>query len=828
MPDSALDEGTRGPGRPDAGLRECVERNRLIVETTAQGIWVVDAAGRTTYANRALSGILGRPIDDIMGRAPEDFAFPEEREAVAAERRRHLVGESAVFERRFRRADGSTVWVDIAVTPVPAQEGGSAGAFALVTDITDRRRLQDALRDRAQRQRAGADLAQRALTGESPDALLDDVCRTVAAALDVELVAALRLAPDRRLLSVVAGVGWPGEPAVLPPVDAAEGTLSARALATAEPVVAQGAGAHDPFVNSGYLAELGVRASMAVVVGTPERPWGILSAHTRRSRTFTEDDVDFVRMAAATMGAAITRHRTIEELRASEQRHRTLVTLMPDAVGVTDREGRLTFVSPRAAQIFGTSSADELLGIRVMDWVLPADRETAAARVACVLRGEDTPPAVYRMRRADGSATEVEIASRPLRDDQGHPVALVSVLRDASRRREQEREHLRLRDELAQARRMETIGNLAGGVAHDFNNLLSVMLTGSELALRGLPVDSPVRLEIEECRAAAVRAAALTRQLLAFSRRQVVAPQRLPPDECLADTASLLRRLIGENIVLDVALGAGDVAVWLDPTQLEQAVMNLAVNARDAMPRGGTLRIASRVCEPTAERRRAVPGLAPGAHVEIAVADDGEGMAPEVMARVFEPFFTTKAAERGTGLGLSVVYGIVKQGGGHVEVESEPGRGSTFRMLFPVVGAIAGLKRAADAAAAAHGRGERILLVEDEDSVRRALGRVLAGAGYAVTAEAHPAAALDRFRAGPGAFDLVVTDVLMPGMSGVELGGRLRAIRPELRIIYCSGYAQGRLDEGLRPEAGAVFLEKPVEQQVLLGRVRELLDRPAA
>jgi signal transduction histidine kinase/CheY-like chemotaxis protein len=381
-------------------------------------------------------------------------------------------------------------------------------------------------------------------------------------------------------------------------------------------------------------------------------------------------------------------------------------------------------------------------------------------------------------------------------------------------------EQRRLEELVRESQKLESVGRLAGGVAHDFNNILTVILG----CLDGLD-DGAGRVEIAEIRAAAGRARELTRQLLAFARRQPIAPVALEVGALLRDGERLAARLLGEDVVVSVDAGPGLWRVLADAGQLQQVVLNLAANARDAMPRGGTFVIrAANVAVDGAEAAR-VPGLAAGDHVLLSFADSGEGMPPDVRAHAFEPFFTTKAAGRGTGLGLATVWGIVKQVGGHVAVHSEPGRGTRFDVWLPRAPEGAATAPVRDPTPAPRGRGaERVLVVEDEPSVREVTVRSLRRAGYRVVEAGDAAAALAAAAASEEPIHLLVTDVVMPGMSGRDLAEALSRVRPALRVLYVSGYShetiahRGVLDEGIE------FLQKPFTPASLLARVRQVLD----
>jgi signal transduction histidine kinase len=381
-------------------------------------------------------------------------------------------------------------------------------------------------------------------------------------------------------------------------------------------------------------------------------------------------------------------------------------------------------------------------------------------------------------------------------------------------------------EQLRQSQKLEAIGRLAGGVAHDFNNLLTGILGSVEAVIRTLPSADPRRADVVDIESAALRAAALTRQLLAFSRRQVIAPRVLILNEVVAGMERLLRRILGEEIELQASLDQRPLRVLADQGQLEQVILNLAVNARDAMPGGGRLTLATSAVELGAEDAARRPGLRPGPHALLEVRDSGTGMSPEVQSHLFEPYFTTKERGKGTGLGLSTVYGILHQAGGDVQVRSQVGAGTVVRVLLPLCPTAATPDPAATRPRAMRGT-ETVLVVEDDALVRRHAVRALEGAGYTVLQAADGEEALRGVLAGELRVDLLVSDVTMPRLGGVELAARARDHRPDLRVLYISGHEGERaeLDRALRD--GTALLAKPFTPSELACRVRELLDGPS-
>jgi nitrogen-specific signal transduction histidine kinase/CheY-like chemotaxis protein len=405
-----------------------------------------------------------------------------------------------------------------------------------------------------------------------------------------------------------------------------------------------------------------------------------------------------------------------------------------------------------------------------------------------------------------------------VRGDKGEVVEYIAICQDTSDRRD-------LEARLRQSQKMEAVGRLAGGVAHDFNNLLTVITGYSERLLAQLDADDARRKAADAIKRAADRAAALTHQLLAFSRRQVLAPKVIDLNAIVGAMHKLLRRLIGEDIELVTIAGAGLWPVKADPNQFEQVIMNLAVNSRDAMPRGGVLRIETANVDLDAEFTRHHVGLQPGAYVMLAVSDTGCGMDEHTLGHLFEPFFTTKEQGKGTGLGLSTIYGIVKQSGGYIWVESEPGRGATFRIYLPRVHEAVDAQPVSGQEATAPRGWETVLLVEDEESVRLLLRDSLRRFGYAVVDAASGPEAIEIADRHDGPIHVLLTDMVMPHMNGWEVAETVMARRPGIKVIYMSGYIEHALPENRGLDAGIAFLGKPFSPDALGWKVREVLDR---
>jgi len=509
----------------------------------------------------------------------------------------------------------------------------------------------------------------------------------------------------------------------------------------------------------------------------------------------------------------VTDRRLVEEaLRAAEERLKTLVANAPVVLFALDRDGTFTLSEGRALESLGLKPG-EVVGRSVYD--LYADTPAVVENVRRALGGEEFASVVDVGRYA------FETRYTPLRDAEGRVTGLIGVATDVTERR-------RLEEQLRQSQKMEAIGRLAGGVAHDFNNLLAAIQGHAELMLGRLEPGQPLHRNASEVQKAAARGALLTRQLLAFSRKELIAPRALDVNLVVAEMESMLRRLIGEQIELETSLAGFPLLVRCDRGQLEQVILNLAVNARDAMPTGGRLAIGVAAADLEDAALLDHPGARPGPHVALTVSDQGCGMDAHTLAHLFEPFFTTKSAGKGTGLGLSTVYGIVQQSSGHVRVESEPGRGSTFTVFLPQAeeAPVAG-EPERPVGDAMHGV-ETVLLVEDEEAVRSMVRDALEGRGYRVLVARNGIEALDLAGRYAETIDLLVTDVVMPHMNGGELAARLERIKPGLRVLFVSGYTDDAIIRHGVLEARTAFLQKPFPLDVLARTVREVLDAPSA
>ncbi len=515
-----------------------------------------------------------------------------------------------------------------------------------------------------------------------------------------------------------------------------------------------------------------------------------------------------------------------------EDRYRLIAENSVDVIALLDLSMHCTYASPSLERFTGFAP-EEAIDKPLSETLTPESLSLAGSAFAEELAVVGSGGADLKRHRImelehyrkDGSTVWGEVRASFVRDESGRPSGILCVTRDITERKQAEQEKAKLEQELLQAQKVEAIGRLAGGVAHDFNNMLTVINSYASFAIEDLDESDPIRDDVLQIKEAGQRATALVRQLLAFSRRQVMEIEVLEPGETIRGLEKMLRRLLGEDIELFIHCCEELGMVRADKAQIEQVIMNLVVNARDAMPRGGRLVLeATNVLLDEAFARRH-PGTSPGPFILLSVSDTGAGMSDETRARIFEPFFTTKGEGKGTGLGLATAYGIVRQSGGAIVVKSEAGAGSTFEVYLPRVDEIR--HGAASPAPAPEVKGnETVLVVEDEPGVRAIAERSLRNAGYQVLLAANAGEALLYFEQPDRRMDLLLTDVVLPHMSGKQLADRLRDLCPSIRVLYMTGYADETIARHGVADPDVRLISKPFTGLDLTRRVREVLDEP--
>ncbi|MGB8801207.1 MAG: PAS domain S-box protein [Candidatus Acidiferrales bacterium] len=557
---------------------------------------------------------------------------------------------------------------------------------------------------------------------------------------------------------------------------------------------------------------------LGVPLRTPAATIGVLVVqHYENEAAYTERDLEFLASVGGQIALAIDRKRAEEKIRESEARLRVLVEQLPAVLWTVSKE--LCFTSALGAGLTRLGlKPNQIVGVSLFDYFETSD--PGFLPIAAHRRAIAGEPTTFHVEWKGGSYTcHVE----PLRTAEGELQGAICMALDITDRRQ-------LEEQLRQAQKMEAVGRLAGGIAHDFNNLLMVIQGYADLLTERLAEGDPLRRNAEQIQTASQRATSLTRQLLAFSRKQMLAPKVLSIHSVVGDMEKILRRLIGEDVQLETSSAPDLGLVKADRSQIEQVILNLAVNARDAMPEGGRLTIETANVDLDESFSHSSVMLSPGPYVMLAVTDNGCGMDAETQAHIFEPFFTTKEKGKGTGLGLATVYGIVKQSGGYVWVYSEPGRGTSFKVYLPRVWdeqSSPGRDRRIDGQALPQGT-ETVLLVEDEKGVRELAREYLEMTGYTVIEAENGHTALELAGLHSGPIHLLMTDVVMPGISGRELSERVRAIRPGIRVLFMSGYTdQAVVHHGIL-ETDAVLLQKPFTVAALAAKLRDILNLEVA
>ena len=748
--------------------REQAEEFTAVAQALPLGMLVIDPSGRYLYANAPAMRLLGMTLEEAGGTGWQQRIHPDDRERVAAgvARVRQARG-SFESEHRHVEADGGVTWVRTSTFGI--WDGDELRRLVtLLEDVTERRRDAEALRE--------SELRFRTIAEAAPIGILlsDATSRVLYANAETERITG-------RTAAALSEGGWAElvHPEDLP-----------RLVETMQRD-------HEP--SAGFAVALRVVRGDGSVLRTEAQARNLYVDGVRTGRlTLVSDVTERYRMEAAL-------HESEELFRElAENIDAVFYLARPDATGVD-------YVSPGFWSIWGRTPAElqeqpELW----MDAIHPDDR---AGVHEAFSRDRAGFHAEYRIVRPDGSVRWISDRSFPVRDAAGELVRIAGVATDETTRRT-------LETQLLQAQRLESIGRLAGGVAHDFNNLLTVILSHAAFARQDAAQADEDLAAIEQ---AGARASELTAQLLAFARRQVIEPRIIDLNVLTTQIDRMLRRLIGEHVQLETVLEPQLWPVRVDPAQMEQVLLNLAVNARDAMPNGGTLTLETANVVLDAGYVASHADVQPGEYVMLAVSDNGEGIDPALLPMIFEPFFTTKPSGVGTGLGLATCYGIIRQAGGHIWAYSEPGNGATFKLYLPrALGALS------DVASGGPGKpvrgNETVLLVEDDVSVRAIAVRALRAQGFVVLEAGDGIEALEVARQHSGEIHILVTDVVMPRLGGKELAERLVAERPQIKVLFASGYTRNAIVHQGVLEQGTQFLQKPYVPASLTKKVREVLD----
>ncbi|MGH9714374.1 MAG: PAS domain S-box protein [Candidatus Acidiferrales bacterium] len=793
--------------RAEEAQHRAEERFRSLFENAVEGIFQTTPEGHLLSANPALARMCGYSSPEEMLGSVHDVAesFYVDRQLRAEFMR--LIEENGFvegFEYQIRRKDGAAIWVSEHARAVRDSDGRILSYEGTIEDITEHKRAE----------------LERQVTFEIIHAVnvtdkLDDLLGLIHLALNKVLYAencfVALFEPATGMFHFPFFVDQFDE---APPPQKVGRSCTAYVYRTGQAMLIPQR-EFDQLAEQGEVELVGTPSPswLGVPLRTPAATIGVLVVqHYDDEDAYKERDLEFLSSVGGQIAFAIERKRAEEKVRESEARLRVLIEQLPAVLWTVDKDLRFTSVLGAGLTRLGLKP-NQLVGMSLLDYFETADQTFLP--VAAHRRAVAGEAMTFHIEWKSGSYA---CHAEPLRNARGELQGAICMSLDITDRKQ-------LEEQLRQAQKMEAVGRLAGGIAHDFNNLLMVIQGYADLLTDRVPVDDPLRRNAEQIQMAAQRATSLTRQLLAFSRKQMLAPKVLNIQAVVADMEKILRRLIGEDVELETSSAPDLGLVKADRSQIEQVILNLAVNARDALPQGGRLTIETANVELDASYAHPPAVLSPGKYVMLAVTDNGCGMDAETQAHIFEPFFTTKEKGKGTGLGLATVYGIVKQSGGYVWVYSEPGRGTSFKIYLPrLEDQQPGNTRDRKPESQSLPRGsETVLLVEDEKGVRELAREYLEMSGYTVIAAENGYTALELAAMHAGQIHLLMTDVVMPGISGRELAERITQIRPGIKILYMSGYTdQAVVHHGIL-ESDAVLLQKPFTAAALASKLREIL-----
>jgi two-component system cell cycle sensor histidine kinase/response regulator CckA len=813
---------------------------RTFFENAPTGKAVTRPDGSFLRVNPAFAEMLGYSVEDLTASSFGSVTHPDDA-ALSREAARSLIaGERQVvsMEKRYLTRAGAVVAAHVITRLRRDAAGHPLCFFTHIENLTERKQAElnvQTAEERLRRQRNA--LIQLGYEAGHDDGDLTATLRRIievdTRALDVARVSAWFFDADRSRLRCADLYELPAD----------RHSSGAELMASAYPVyfetlsgvdaIVAGDAQSDPRTREfleGYLQPLGITAMMDAPIRVGGELRGVLChEHIGECREWAADEKTFSIAMASQISLAVEafeRRKAQGQLKETEsalQLQSAALNAAAHAMIITDREGAIEWVNPAFTALTGYS-AEEAVGRNPRELVRSGVHEPAFYKdlwdtilAGKMWRGEMTN------RRKDGTRYVEEQTITPVKNAHGDVTHFIAIKRDLT-------DEKRMEAQFLQAQKMEIVGRLAGGIAHDFNNLLTVINGVAEFGLSGLKEGDPLRGDFQQIQQAGARAAAMTRQLLAFSRKQIMKLEVVNLNALVTEMQSMLQRLIGEDITLAVVTAQDACGVRVDAGQIEQVVMNLAVNARDAMPQGGRLTIATENVELDEDYAAQHGSVRPGSYVMLTVSDTGVGMDEATKARIFEPFFTTKGPGKGTGLGLATVFGIVNQSGGTIWAYSESGRGTTFKIYLPSVGTTAPVTTLAQARPMRRGN-ETILIVEDEEALRNLAARILRSAGYQVLAASGADGAVQLLQQRTGPVQLLFTDMVMPGMGGQELAASLAKAHPGMKVLFTSGYTDDAVfREGLL-SAATNFIGKPYSRSGLTDAVRTALDgssKPAA
>jgi PAS domain S-box-containing protein len=792
-----------------ADLNTEIQRAYLeqLVECAPEAISILNAPHRIMRINSEFTRMFGYTPEEALGHGIDELIVPPDRHAETRWIAETLAkGKRLTLDTKRRRKDGTLVDVSLSGAPVIVN-GVHLAVYVLYRDTSEQKRaeaLSSALYRIAERTSSAEDLQQFY-------AAMHNIVGELMYARNLYIAL---YDPETQLLSFPYFVDEEDQrPA---PKKLGRG-LTEYVMRTGEPLLATPQ-VFDELVRRGDVELIGAPSldwlGVPLKIGNNSFGALVVQSYTDKIR-FGERDKEILTFVSQQLASAIEHKRHEEALRRSEARYRSLVQSAVYGIYRSSLDGKFLDVNPALTAMLGYDSADNLLALDPKKDVFLVPEEHTRLMQEFHRSGRLDSIEV-KWKRKDGNAITVRVSGRAVTTPEEPDEVLEIIAEDVTERRV-------LEDQFRQAQKMEAVGRLAGGVAHDFNNLLMVISGYTEVMLEQLEPNSMLYQKALAVQQAADRATTLTRQLLAFSRKQMLELKVVDVNTIVSDMERLLRPLIGENVELTTKLGASLGHTRADAGQLEQVIMNLVVNAKDAMAEGGKITIQTANVTLDDSYRREHTFIQPGPYVLLSVTDTGVGMSKETQSRIFEPFFTTKEKGKGTGLGLSTVYGIIKQSGGYVFVQSELGQGTTFRIYLPQVDDPAESTRPARPTDEAGRGSETVLLVEDEESVRQLVRETLEAKGYTVVEAENGEAGLRAGEQHQGKIHMVITDVVMPGMSGRELAKRLLESRADIKVLYLSGYTEDAILHQGALDSGTAFLQKPFTLQTLSRKVREVL-----
>jgi PAS domain S-box-containing protein len=793
-----------------------------LFKSSPEAIAVLDHEDRVLEINLSFEALFGYSQTEARGQQINDLLAPEPYRGDAQGVSARVIQAGQVVEKEAVRCAKGGRPIDVFLIGYPIViDQQKIGAYAIYRDITERRMAEQ---ERESLHRTAEALAGVFLSlGPEPQQNMDQLVRAACELTGSSAALFNRLDDAGHSLEIWSGYGLPPD---MPRTGDPRGHICYEATIKGQDrtIILGNLQDTDYARTDPVVGRYGLKAYLGHPVQLRGVAIGSLAVMDGKVRSFTPGEIGAVQMLAKALSLEAERHLVEQELKQSEERFRGMLqNVATVAVQGYAADGTVRYWN-RASELFYGYTAEEAVGRSLLDLIIPpamhGEAKAAVRRMAET--GEPVPSSERALLRKDGSQISV-YCSHALVRVPGRELEFFCIDVDLSARQQAEAEKDRLQEQLLQAQKMESVGRLAGGVAHDFNNMLSVILGHAELALLKIAPDDPLLVDLEEIRKAAERSADLTRQLLAFARKQTVSPRVLDLNGTVESALKMLRRLIGEDIDLVWVPGRNLERIFMDSSQVDQILTNLCVNARDAIAGTGRITIATENIVFDEEYCGHDAGFVPGEYVLLAVSDNGSGMDPGMLSHIFEPFFTTKEMGKGTGLGLAIVYGAVKQNNGFIDVHSEPGRGTTFTIYLPRHVAKAASRPKPGTAPAPVSGGETILLVEDEPSILKMTAGMLENMGYAVITAGTPGEAIRLAREHEGQIDLLVTDVVMPEMNGRDLARNLLSIYPDLKRLFMSGYTadviahHGVLDEGVH------FIQKPFSMKDLGAKLRETL-----